>query len=355
VTASLRTVATALETDSRFLAGWLGAEAKTAQQRLALDEERFLRLLISSAPRPSRFAGDVEAIADELGLDATVLAAALREAAAISSLREQPVAQAVGLLAAARDTGPEARLWRTRSRVRAAVESFWSNVPERWRTRTDLERIAPLAVPVAIVALPRLSIARATDWLEKRMVSLQLAPVDRRLRAMLISWRGTSLLFVDGALDPGERRVSVAHELGHVWLHYLADRRRLLRRAPDLFSVVDAHRDLTPQDRAKAALEGVPLGIQTHLLARPSDGVGLPEVEAVEQEAAEFALELVAPEEDVAAFLGSVLPFDLRPADALEQGTRLVGEKYELPPDDAAARARAGLEILGRSPGFFER
>jgi hypothetical protein len=355
VTASLRSVAFAVEGDSRFLAGWLGPEANAVRRRLSLDEESFLQLLITRAPRPSRFATDVESIAREFDLDASALAAALREAAAVSALREQPAVHTAGLLAAARDTGAESPLWRTRPKVKAAVEDFWSSVPERWRGRSDLERVAPLAAPVVIVPLPRLSIARAVEWLHQRDVSVRLPSGERRLRAMLISWRGASLLFVDGALDAADRRVSVAHELGHVWLHYLTERRRLLRRAPDLLGAADAHRKVTPEDRAMAALEGVPLGIRTHMLARSLAGVGALDVEAAEREAAEFALELVAPERDVASFLGALLPANMRYPDALKRAQDLVAEKYELPPDEAAARTRGALEILGRTPGFFER
>jgi hypothetical protein len=74
-----------------------------------------------------------------------------------------------------------------------------------------------------------------------------------------------------------------------------------------------------------------------------------------EQKATEFALELVAPEQEVATLLRSFIQSDAPHADALEHAIRLVSEKYDLPADEAAARARAGLEILGRTPKFFER
>lgn len=355
MSSSLRSVVRGLSDDSRFIAGWVGGEEDRLRQRLALEESRFVRLLLAYTPRPSSFATDVEAIADNVGVPAPDLAAGLREAAAIAALRQQPADVSVGLLAAARDVGSESPRWRTSPRIKVAVEDFWSSVPKRWRRADDLERVASLAAPVAVVALPRLSVARARDWLSRQSIAFPTRPNDRGLRAMILSWRGSSLLFVDGALDAAERRVSIAHELGHVWVDYLEQRRRVLRRAPDLLGILDGASELTPDDRARAALEGVPLGVQTHMLPRTDEGGASADVEYAEQRASEFALELLAPEREVAALLKRHVPESLPFSEAVAKACDIVGHRYALPRDEAMSRARGALELLERRPKFFER
>ena len=351
--ASLNEVARHVRDDSRFLAGWLRGHADALRQRLDLTVEQLGQLLICKAPRPSSFATDVESIANHVGADAFALGAGLREVAALAALRQRP-AQQFALLAA-RDTDQESTRWRTSSRVRAAVREFWAQLPSSVEDDRPIEQIAPLALPLTVVPIPRLRIRSATQWLLTRGVELDLPYADRPLRGLLLSWRGSSLLFIDGALDAPDRRLTIGHEVGHVALHYLPERARLLRLSPSLLGVVDGHRELTPAERVSATLEGLPLGVQTHMLARDSLGGASASTEAAEREAAEFALELIAPERAVTQLLRRELSAELPYTEALERAQALVETKFALPPDEAKARARGGLAALGRSPGFFER
>lgn len=351
--ASLNEVVRHVRNDSRFLAGWLRGDADALRQRLDLTDEQLSQLLICKAPRPSSFAADVESVARHVGAEPLELGAALREVAALAALRQQP-AQQFALLAA-RDADQESAHWRTSSRVRAAVHDFWAQLPQSLQDDQPIEQIAPLALPLAVVPIPRLRIASATRWLATRGVELALPYADRPLRGLLLSWRGSSLLFIDGGLDAPDRRLTVGHEIGHVALHYLPERARLLRLSPALLGVVDGHRELTPAERVSATLEGLPLGVQTHMLARDALGGASASTEAAEREAAEFALELIAPERAVTQLLRRELPAEMPYAEALERAQALVEITFALPPDEAKARARGGLAALGRSPGFFER
>lgn len=349
---SLSDLATHVRSDPRFLAGWLQGNTDVLRQRLDLGEDQLARLLLSRAPRPSRWPEDVQSLAAYVGVDPFALAAVLREVAVVQALVNRP-AQQFALLAA-RDVHEESPRWRTSRRVRAAVGDFWSKLGPVQGERA-LEELAPLALPLAVVPLPRLRISTAASWLSTRGVEPDLPYADRPLRGLLLSWRGSSLLFVDGSLDPADRRLTIGHEIGHVALHYLPDRARLRRLSPALLDVVDGHRDLTPAERVTATLEGVPLGVQTHMLARDGRGDASASTEAAEREAAEFALELVAPEAAVAKLLRRELPTDIPYAEALPQAEALIAAAFALPLGEARSRARGGLAALGRSPGFFER
>jgi hypothetical protein len=353
VNGSLNDLVGLLRDDPRFLAGWLRGDTDALRQRLELSQDQLNQLLICKAPRPSSFATDVESLAQHVDAQPLALAAVLREAAAIASLRERPVHEFA--LLAARDAEQESARWRTSSRVRSAVKDFWSRLPGWMQEDRSIEEVAPLALPLAVVPLPRLRISSASRWLATRGVELALPYADRPLRGLLLSWRGSSLLFVDGGLESSDRCLTVGHEIGHVTLHYLPQRTRLLRLAPALLGVVDGHREVTAAERVSATLEGLPFGVQAHMLARDADGAASASTEAAEREAAEFALELMAPERAVAQLLRRELPSDTPYAEALERAQALVAGAFALPPDEAKARARGGLAALGRSPGFFER
>lgn len=349
---SISDVAAHVRTDPRFLAGWLRGDTEALRKRLDASEEQLARLLLSRPPRPSRWVDDLRSLAQYADVDPFALAAALREVAIVKALVHRPVHQFA--LLAARDVHEESPRWRTSARVHAAVDDFWTNLGSINEAR-PIEELASLALPVAVVPLPRLRISTAATWLSARGVEPDLPYADRPLRGLLLSWRGSSLLFVDGGLDAGDRRLTVGHELGHIALHYLPDRARVRRLSPSLLDVVDGHRELTPAERVTATLEGLPLGVQTHMLARDAGGDASASTEAAEREAAEFALELVAPEAAVTKLLRLELSTATPYADAVEQAQALIEATFALPPDEARARARGGLAALGRSPGFFER
>jgi hypothetical protein len=342
-----------LGADARFLAGWLAGEQEHLRRRLRLDDAALTRLLTCRAPRNSRFAADVTAIASYAGLDPLELAAALREATTVGALRQRP-AEVVWMLAAARDSTAEQLGWRADPRTRAAAKDLWAAVPREFRKPELLERIAPIAAPVAVIVLPGLRISRAQAWLAKRSVELPDSTSDRRLSGLTYSWRGLSFVFIDGALDAAERRLTVAHEIGHVVLDYIAERARILRRAPSLLAVVDGHRALTADDRVGAALDGVPIGVQTHMLARDASGGASFHVEEAERRASLFALELLAPEARVRSLLQAELS-GTSFADSLAEATRLIVDAFELPLEAARARAQGALASLQRAPGFFDR
>jgi hypothetical protein len=218
----------------------------------------------------------------------------------------------------------------------------------------DVEALVAWAAPLAVVVLPELNLSAAHGWLHERGVALGFGNRDRPLRGLLLAWRGSGVIFVDGSIATPDRRFTVAHELGHFLLDYLEPRTQVLRTAPELVEVLDGHRNATTQDRARAVLEGLQLGVHAHLLDRDPHGGVAWDVEQGEDLSSRFALELLSPWEAVRAALRR-LPEGTGWEERIEDATRILEERFHLPADAARARAVAGLESVGKGPGFFDR
>jgi hypothetical protein len=362
----LRSVVEALRDSPEFLAGWLantpGGDTWLASQ-LGLDEARLERLLLCRSPRPSFFPADVQSIAAFVEVDSDSLAWTLRVGAALTTLAAGPLVGAniaddvpEGVLAAARDATSE-----TISRgnvggahIRRLADDVRARAPRRGKAALDVESLVAWTAPLAVVVLPELNIAGARGWLAERGAGVQFGKDDRQLRGLLLAWRGSGVIFVDGGLPVPDRRFTVAHELGHFLLDYVEPRARVLRKAPDLLEVLDGHRPVTARDRTRAVLERISLGVHAHLLDRDPHGGAAWDVEQGEDLSSRFALELLSPWRDVLATLRR-LPDGLVWGGRLEAATRLLEGTFELPEQAARVRARAALESMGEGPGFLER
>jgi hypothetical protein len=361
----LAEVAGRLGRDPGFLAAWLAAAPDGGDglvRRLGLDDRGRASLALCRPPRPDRFAADVTAIARYLGVEADALAAGLRETAALTGLAATGQAAVgadarAGLLAAAHDRVEEQlAVAASTTRLRERAAAFWSGAPEWARRGGDIEAAVAWSAPLAVVVLPNLDARRARGWLAERGAWLGDGDRDRPLRGLLLAARGVGIVFLDGTLEPAERRFTVAHELGHFLLDYLEPRERVLREAPALLEVVDGRRPPTRADRAHALLARVPIGLHAHLLERDPHGGAAPGIEAAEDAASQFALELLAPWPAARDAAREVVGDRRAPHDELlaEVTTRLA-ERFTLPADRAAVRAAATLDALGVRRGFFER
>jgi hypothetical protein len=152
-----------------------------------------------------------------------------------------------------------------------------------------------VALPVAVVFLPKLSVAATADWLAKKHAGCISSTPDRALRGCLVAQRGHGFIFVDGSLDEGEQRVTLAHETGHFLQHYEAPRAEALQLlGPSIAPVLDGDRPPTSHERLRGALRGAPIGVYEHMLDR-HDGVPGPTTASLEAEADLIAFELLAP------------------------------------------------------------
>jgi hypothetical protein len=362
----LAEVAGRLSRDPGFLAAWLAAAPDGGDglvRRLGLDDRGRASLALCRPPRPDRFAADVTAIARYLDdVDADALAAGLREMAALTGLVAAGHATVgadarVGLLAAAHDQGEEQLAVVTSTiRLRERAAAFWAGAPESARRRGDVEAAIAWSAPLAVVVLPNLDARRVRGWLAERGAWPGDGDRDRPLRGLLLAARGAGIVFLDGTLPPAERRFTVAHEVGHFLLDYLEPRERVLREAPSLLEVVDGRRPPTRADRAHALLARVPIGLHAHLLDRDPQGGAAPDVEAAEDAASQFALEVLAPWPAALDAAREVVGDRRAPhGELLAEVTARLAERFSLPADRAAIRAAATLEVLGVRRGFFER
>jgi hypothetical protein len=288
-------------------------EGETVEELLAnpldLDEERVALLALCRSPRRGDgFGDDVRRIAHYVRTDELRLAALVRLADALTALATAPRSAPHTLLAAARDAKGDPSLLDdlppkgTRYQptwLQRVMELFWDGpAPSAFPVSLELEALTRL--PLALVELENLSTDRIETWLLSRQTQLHVHAAPRPLRAALIAYAGTGIVFVDSALDESERRVSLAHEIGHFLTDYLLIRQEVEETAPELVDVLDGLRDPTDDDHITALLQRLPLGVHTHLLARSEHGeYGSRETERSEERATRVAWELLAPQASI--------------------------------------------------------
>lgn len=278
-----------------------------------LDPGTRRRLALCRSPRRDiAFGDDVMATASFTGVAPTRLAGFFRLLDATDSLNAAPESQHGGVLAAARDvveeestyvetpvTGAAIAAGATPGWLASLTERFWRGEPPADFPR-NLELHILLRLPLAIVEVGDLSTADLNAFLSTEAAAeLQWLP-DRRLHGCVLAYGGVGVLFIDAHDNEAERRVNLAHEVGHFLLDYLAVRERLAARDPDLLDVMDGLRGPTPQEELSALLTDLPLGVQAHLLERdPAGGYSSRHTGAVEDRAELVAWELLAPRADV--------------------------------------------------------
>lgn len=196
------------------------------------------------------------------------------------------------------------------------AQTFWVGTGLADRFPRDIERASVLQLPLALVKLPQLTTQSIGQWLQQRRLLMPLArlrrhrayplPLDRRdLLGSLVAYRGYGIIFVCGAADPAEQRLTVAHEVAHFLVDYLLPRQQLIQALGEhITEVLDGRRRATPAERAAAILSHLRLGAHTHLLPRPSHNEDAQwRVAAAEDRAERLARELVAPQACIRALL----------------------------------------------------
>lgn len=177
------------------------------------------------------------------------------------------------------------------------AESFWERAGEREPFPRALRRAVARALPLTVVALPRLRLAGIEAWLARQGVSCAIDAADRPLRACLVARRGHGLIFLDGADPEDEQRFSLAHEVAHFLRDYCYPRQQVCRRlGPAALDVLDGLRPPEPSERVHALLAKVTVEAHHHLMERTPDGHPVDaEIDASERDADRLAFELLAP------------------------------------------------------------
>lgn len=230
-----------------------------------------------------------------------------------------------------------------------AADRFWAQAGSASRGfPRDLRQAVALALPLAIVDLPRLRVSRMQAWLARRGAALVANTPDRPIRACLVARDGTGIVFLDGADPDDERRFSLAHEVAHFLVEYVLPRERAVDRLGcHVLPVLDGRRAPSQREQAGALLVGVSLRLQLHLMDRTPDGHPCGQhVTAAEQQADALALELLAPVETVRALLPA-------PTPALAEA--LLATTFGLPPTIAKFYARQLLPQDEDVPSLLHR
>jgi hypothetical protein len=232
-----------------------------------------------------------------------------------------------------------------------AAELFWQSAGETEAFPRQLERPVLLALPVALVKLPRLSLVDIERWVQRRGPRFSFNCRSRFVRGCLIAFQGKGLIFVDGADPADDLRFTIAHEASHFLLDYLLPRQKAARRfGPAIYDVVDGLRAPSVTERLSAVLDRTPVGVHTNLMER-SAAEDDADVWKIEERADRLALQLLAPAEVVLAQADITAPGYEQRLSMLSQS---LVRSFGLPPRLGRAYAHALLDITGKGPSLAE-
>jgi hypothetical protein len=142
---------------------------------------------------------------------------------------------------------------------------------------------------------------------------------------------GHGFIFVCGADEPEEQRLTLAHDIAHFLVDYWWPRLLVIQAmGSSIIEVLDGHRAARLDERASAVLARVRLGPHWHLLPRRgTDPDCDPHIACVEDRADDLGRELVAPRSRVMQLLRT-LPRGRR--FEVETACRALGTFFGVPP-----------------------
>lgn len=185
------------------------------------------------------------------------------------------------------------------ARLSAAVKAFWSRYAYPPSRPCNLERIAPLALPVAMAPLANLSVQRVNEWLLQRGIYVGLRAADRGIRGAFLAFGGQGLIFFDSSDSENERRYTIGHELGH-FIDYWSLRQQVIERfGSSIVDVLDGKRAPSAHEQVKSLLNRIPLGVWSDFTERSESGDCSIRTDECERVADEVALALIAPAREV--------------------------------------------------------
>lgn len=224
--------------------------------------------------------------------------------------------------------------------VTETAEAFWAEVGEPEQFPRNLRQPIARALPLAIVSMPRLSVAGVEVWLQRQAVHCRVGVEQRALRACLVAGFGHGIILVDGSDPESEQRFSVAHELAHFLRDYWRPRHVAVERlGAEIVEVLDGVRPARDDERVHGLLGRVELGIRVHLMERMGHGRAASAAVAVaENDADRLAFELLAPIARIAREVGGYPPHERR-----DEAVRLLTTVYGLP---ASQAVRYALSIV---------
>ena len=224
------------------------------------------------------------------------------------------------------------------SDIHRLVRCFWQQCGEEEPFPRTLERSIALALPVAVVKLPGLTIFSIEYWLKGRGVRYSFNCANRGLRGCLLASQARGIIFLDGT-DPADQiRFTIAHEVAH-FLDYLASLQAATSQCGDgIGEVMDGVRSPSVVERLSATLAGIDLGVYIQLMERDyltgdltGDSIRL------ENRADAIAITLLAPPASVHRHLDRTVT---GAAQRLANSEDVLQRAFGLPPSIARKYAR---------------
>lgn len=231
------------------------------------------------------------------------------------------------------------------------VDSFWKSVGEQETFPRTLERSISLALPVALVKLPRLDLRAIENWLLRRNVQYLFDCENRTVRGCLVAFGGKGIVFVDGTDSLNELRFTVAHETAHFLIDYWQPRNKSsIKYGSSILEVFDGLREPSVDERVYSIINGSPIGLFTNLMERKSQNE-LNETWQVENKADKVALALLAPPEAVY----KMADFSSKSfAERKQEIVSVLISTFGLTEYVAASYGTDLLKLIGKGPSWAE-
>lgn len=219
-----------------------------------------------------------------------------------------------------------------------AAEHFWKAVGGPVPPPRDLTPLISRAFSLSVILISELDIIKIERWFAERNVPYRFLCQNRALCGCIIAARGHGMLFVDAHDTPEERRFTIAHEVAHFLIDYLAPRQEAIAvLGASILPVLDGERSPTAEERIHAVLGRVKLGLYQDMMPRSAQGsIDQGMILRAEDRADRMALELLAPAMDVLAAVITASNTSFERARAM---TEILERHYGLPPVVAQAYA----------------
>lgn len=232
--------------------------------------------------------------------------------------------------------------------------TFWNSAGMQSHDSRNLAQAAAVTLPLDVVTLNNLCMRRVEQWLRERGVQYKLDVPDCLLYGLLVVYRGSGLIFLEGGDDKRTRRFTLAHEIAHFLLDYERPRNHAVQRlGTNVLDIFDGRRSATHDEQIIGAMTDVEMKPHVHLLTRSEDtSAWLEDRGKTENRADRLALELLAPVYEVFAILheqGSTEHY----SRCLSIADTVLKEVYELPEPIADSYARRLVRAITGGPSMF--
>lgn len=229
------------------------------------------------------------------------------------------------------------------------IDLFWDLVGEVEPFPRSLERPIALALPIAVIKMPRLALTGIENWLRLRHINYSFKCENRFVRGCLIAHGGKGFIFCDGSDSAEEIRFTLAHEVGHFLADYLFPRQKAVRKfGEEILNVFDGIRPATVTERVHSIFESTKIGVMSDLMDRQ---VGSELTLSIEDKADKIGFALLAPPQE--AIKG--LEFSQRQySERVEMLSDRLTSVFGLPQNAVKMYAHSLLKSIGKGPSWAE-